>query len=117
MSTVALLKNLLYLTLSDPEKLKTAIFQIPIIPQTLNINNERTTTAKSINLDIIRKLIKYSLKKLPVKAIFTLTVFEILLFEGRSVLRPAQRVTGSERVKISVKNQKNVRFSLELLEK
>ena len=30
---------------------------------------------------------------------FTLTVFEILLSEGRSVLSPAQRVTGSERVK------------------
>ena len=27
------------LTLSDPEKFKNAIFEIPIIPQTLNINN------------------------------------------------------------------------------
>ena len=33
------------------------------------------------------------------KAIFTLTVFEILLFEGRLVLSPAQQITGSERVK------------------
>ena len=29
---------------------------------------------------------------------FTLTVFEILLFEGRSVLSPAQRGAGSETV-------------------
>ena len=28
-----------WLTLSDSEKLKNAIFEIPIIPQTLNINN------------------------------------------------------------------------------
>ena len=33
------------------------------------------------------------------KAIFTLTVFEISLFEGRLVLSPAQQITGSERVK------------------
>ena len=31
---------------------------------------------------------------------FTVTVFEILLFEGRSVLSSAQRGTGSERFKI-----------------
>ena len=29
---------------------------------------------------------------------FTITVLEILLFEGRSILSPAQWVTGSERV-------------------
>ena len=29
---------------------------------------------------------------------FTLTIFEILLFEERSLLRPAQRVTGSDRL-------------------
>ena len=29
---------------------------------------------------------------------FTLTVSETLLFKGKSVLAPAQRVTGSERV-------------------
>ena len=47
----------------------------------------------------IRKLIEYSLKNVSVKAMFTLTVFEILLSEGRSVLSSAQRGTGSERVK------------------
>ena len=35
---------------------------MPVILQTLNTNNSRTTTAKSINLHTIRKLIEYSLK-------------------------------------------------------
>ena len=47
---------------SSTGKLKNSIFEIPIIPQTLNINNQRTTSAESINLDIIKKLIEYSLK-------------------------------------------------------
>ena len=38
--------------------------------------------------------------------IFPLTVFEILLFAGRSVLGPTQRVPGSKRFKFSVKKQK-----------
>ena len=41
---------------------------------------------KSINLDIIGKLIEYSLKKAPVKKMFICTIFEISLFEARSVL-------------------------------
>ena len=49
------------LTLSIPVKLKNSIFEIAIIPQTLNINNWRTTRVKSINLHIFRKLIKYSI--------------------------------------------------------
>ena len=69
------------LTLSVPEKWKSSIFEIPKISQTFNINNWKTTNAKSIYLDIIRKLIEYCLKKVPVEAIFTLTVSEILLFE------------------------------------
>ena len=67
------------LTLSVPEKSKNTIFEIPIIPQTLN------AIAKSINLHIIRKLIKYSLKKDFLKAMFTLSDFEIMLFEARSI--------------------------------
>ena len=90
---------------------------MPIVPQTLNINNLRTTSAKAINLHTIRKLVEYSLNNLLVKAIFTLTVFEILLSEGRSVLSPAERGTGSKRVKVSVKNQKNIGILLKLLEK
>ena len=48
---------------------------------------------------------------------FALTVFEILMFEGKSVLSPAQREAGSEGVKVSVKNPKNIRNLLEMLEK
>ena len=50
------------LTLSVPEKLKNSIFEMPIIPQILNTNNLRNTSAKSINLHTIRKLIECSLK-------------------------------------------------------
>ena len=93
-------KHTLNLTLSLPEKLKNSILEMPIITQTLNINNFRTTSAKSINQHIIRKLVEYSIKNVP--AMFTLTVFEILLSEGRSVLWPAQLGTGSERVKAMI---------------
>ena len=51
--------------------------------------------AKSINPDIIRKLIEYFLKKVSAKAMYTLTVTEVLLFERRSVLAPTLWVTGS----------------------
>ena len=51
------------LTLSIPEKLKNPIFEMPIIPPTLNINNLRNTDAKSIKLHTIRKLAECSLKK------------------------------------------------------
>ena len=43
-------------------KLKNSISEIPKFPYTLNINNERTKSENSINLGIIRKLIKYSFK-------------------------------------------------------
>ena len=85
----------MHLTLSVPENLKNMFFEISINPQTLNINNYKTTNAKSINLDIIRKLIEYSLKLL-VKAMFTSTTFEKLLLE---VLWPVHRVIGGEWVK------------------
>ena len=48
---------------------------------------------------------------------FTLNVFEILLFVGRTVLSPAQLGARSERVKVSVKNEKSFRILLKLLEK
>ena len=51
------------LTLSFQEKLINSIFETPIIAKTLNINNLRTTSAKSINLHIIRTLIEYSLQR------------------------------------------------------
>ena len=105
-----------FLTLSVPKKFKKFIFEIPRIAQVLNINNLRTTSAMSINLQTIRKLIEYSLEIVLVKTMFTLTVFEILLSQGRSVLWPTQQVIGSKRVKVSVKNQKNIRNLLKLLE-
>ena len=86
------------LTLSVPEKLKNSIFEMPIITKSLNINNLRTTSAKSINLPTIRKLVEYSFKNVNAKATFTLTVFETLLPKGRSVLWTAQQGTGSEKV-------------------
>ena len=57
------------------------------------------------------------LQKVPVKAMFTLTVLEILLSEGRSVLSPAQRSTVSKSVYFQVKNQINIRLLLKILEK
>ena len=42
------------LTFSVPQKLKNSIFEIPIIPQTLNIN--------SFNLEIIKKFKQYIFK-------------------------------------------------------
>ena len=78
-----------YLTLSVPEKFKKSISEIPINSKTLNINNLRTKSAKSINLDINRKVIKYYSKKFLEKSIFTLTVFEILMFNSRSILPPS----------------------------
>ena len=80
-----------------------------MIPQTLNISDLRTTSAKSINLYTLRKFIKYFFKNARVKAVFTFTVFEILLFKVRSVSF-AQRETGSKRVKISLKKQKKIGF-------
>ena len=94
------------LTISVPEKLKNSIFEIPIIPQTLNINNLRTTSAKSVNLHNIRRLTEYSLKNVLVKAMFTITAFEILLSESRSVLSPAQWGTGNERFNANILNLK-----------
>ena len=50
------------LTLSVSEKFKSSIFQMPISTHILNINNLRTTSAKSINMRTARKVIEYSLK-------------------------------------------------------
>ena len=49
-------------TLSVPEKSENFISEMPIITQTLNINNLRAKSAKSINLPTIRKLVEHSLK-------------------------------------------------------
>ena len=64
----------------------------------------------SINMHVIRKLVKYFLKNRFVNPKFSITVFEILLLEGRSVLSPNQRGAGSERVKFSVEAKKMFDF-------
>ena len=101
-----------FLTLPVPEKLKNLIFEIPIIPQNLNINNYRITMAKSINLDIVRKLIKYSCEgNVRVKEMFIL--INICLFsryycsnEGRYYYRP-NRVQRSKAIKKDCSYRKN----------
>ena len=50
------------LILSVPEKFKNSIFEMPKFSQTLNINSQRITGARSINLHVIRKLIEYFFK-------------------------------------------------------
>ena len=62
------------------------------------MNNLRTTSAECINLHTIRNLIKCFLKNVPVKVLFTVTILEILLFEGQSVLPPVHLGTRSETV-------------------
>ena len=108
---------LLYqLTLSIPGKLKNLRFGILIILQTLNINNKRTTSTCSINLNIIRKFIEYSLQDACLKIVSNLIVFEIFLFDGRPVLAPTKWGTRYKRVRFSVENHKNVPLLLKLLE-
>ena len=63
------------------------------------------------------KFMEYSLKDVCDKTMFTITVLDILLLQGRSVLGPAQCIAESERVIFLVKNQKDVRLLLEVLEK
>ena len=45
------------------------------------------------------------------KAMFTLTIFGILLFEGRLILGPTHRAPGSERVNVArVKQSSFIRY-------
>ena len=99
------------------EKLKNSIFEIPIIPQALNINNYRIASESLstwISLEILSNTL---LKNLWSKTMFTITAFEKLLLEVRLLLSPDQWGTGSEKVKFSMKKLKNIRLLLKLLEK
>ena len=69
----------------SPEKIENYNFEIPTIPQTLNINNKRTTSAKSINRDVFWKAYQILFKTGFVESNI-LSAFEVLLFEARSVL-------------------------------
>ena len=90
---------------------------MPIISQILNINNFRTKSAKSINLHTIRNVIQYLFKNVSLKAMLTLTIFDIPLFKGSLVLLPTQESTSSKRVKVSLKNQKDTWIFLKQLGK
>ena len=66
-------------------------------------SDKRRTSVSKFNKHLLEE-IQYSLKNFWVKAMVIRTVFEILRFEGRSVLWPAQRVARRERVKSSILN-------------
>ena len=51
------------LILSVSEKLKNSMFEMPMISQTLIINNMRTASTKTINLETITKLNEFSFKQ------------------------------------------------------
>ena len=80
------------------KKLKNSIFEMPIITQNLNINNLRTTTAKFCQPAYHWKACLIFFKKYSAIVMFALIDFEMLLSQGRSVLRPAQQGTWRERV-------------------
>ena len=54
---------------------------------------------KVYQLEYKRKIIVYSFKEVPLNMQFSLTFFEIFLFQDRSVLWPAQKVIQPARVK------------------
>ena len=85
-----------FLSLSVPAILKSSMFEIPIIPQTLNMNNLRTTSAKSINVHNVSKLIKYFWKKSLKRKCLPLPFSKYCCLK---VLSPAQWGTWSERAK------------------
>ena len=61
-----------------------SIFEIPIFPKTLNINNWRTASAKYFNLSIIRKSTQYLFKNVPfnLKSVSHLTLKDPFISES-----------------------------------
>ena len=88
------------------EKQKNSVSDMPIIPQTLNINNLKTASANSINLHTIKKLVKYYLKNVSCKShVYTyrfwdVSVRRLVLSSVRLVLSSALRGTKSKRVNV-----------------
>ena len=83
---------------------------MPIIQKTLNINSLRTTSAKSISLHGIRKLIEYSLKSVLVKAgKIYFNHFRDIAVEGRLVSLSTQQGSWSERVNL-INNNYSITF-------
>ena len=71
-----------------------------------------------MNPHTIKNIIEYSFKNFLVRAaMFTVIIFKILLFKDRSKLSSAQWAGGNKRVKVLVKNEKNIRILLKLFEK
>lgn len=100
------------------EKVKNSVFENPIISQTLSIKNYiKIKNVETISLHIIRNIMKKYFKMLLVETMFTLTVFQILLFEVFLVLRPTQRFPGIKLVKFNWKTKKNVRLLVVFLKK
>ena len=65
-----------------------SIYEIPKFPCTLNINNKRTTIGKPISLGIIRKPIKYTLKKRGGEGNIYSQQYHDISVAGKSVLWP-----------------------------
>ena len=62
------------------------ISETPLITQTLSINNLRTTSAKSMNVGTIKKLVEYSLKNVVGKDNVYSSRFRRIANPGRLVL-------------------------------
>ena len=79
-------------------KLKNSIFEMLIIPQTLNINNSRTTRAKYISLHTIRKLIEYSLKNFQQRQCLLLPISRYWCPKVSRYYHPLSAVQGAKRL-------------------
>ena len=64
-------------------------------------------------MGIVRKLTEYSFNS-SMKVAFSFNVFEILLFQERSVFSFVHRMTGKEKAKFPVRNQKNSSVFVEI---
>ena len=107
------------LTLSVTKKLKNILFVIPAIPQPLRINNREPQVKSLSNWISLECLLNTPQKRFFVKAMFT-SPFSRYCYLNRLVLWPAERITGSEKIKISkkqkAKTKQNIaRLLLELL--
>ena len=87
-----------FLTLSLLEKLKISIFEMPIITQTLNINNLRATSAKSINLHTIRNLLNILLKMLQQRQCLLLPLSRYCCSKVGRYCHPSSGVQGAKRL-------------------
>ena len=97
------------LTLSVPEKLKNSVFEMPVIPQNVNIKLENHK-AKSINLNIIRKLIKYSLKNNVIEQCLLLPFSKYCSWNVGQYYHPPSGAQGAKGLKFQRKTKKTFGF-------